>query len=99
MPGGIANKSFVREWDGFCKAMDSNDFLKLPRHSALPLKLISKCVSWAISSFIALLIAMRFDFLKPCSQICPCIVQAGFLDVFDRGCGRTLACAAHFFVV
>lgn len=43
MPGGIANKSFVREWDGFCKAMDTNDFLKLPTHSALPLKLISKC--------------------------------------------------------
>ena len=44
MPGGIANKSFVAEWDAFCKAMDSNDFLKLPSHSALALKLLSKCV-------------------------------------------------------
>lgn len=44
MPGGIANKSFVREWDAFCKAMDSNDFMKLPAHSALALKLLSKCV-------------------------------------------------------
>ena len=43
MPGGIANKSFVREWAGFCAAMDSNDFSKLPGHSALPLMLISKC--------------------------------------------------------
>lgn len=42
MPGGIANKSFVREWDAFCKAMDSNDFMKLPAHSALALKLLSK---------------------------------------------------------
>ena len=42
MPGGIANKSFVREWDGFCAAMDSNDFSKLPRHSAIPLMLVSK---------------------------------------------------------
>ena len=43
MPGGISNKSFVREWDGFCAAMDSNDFTKLPGHSALPLMLVSKC--------------------------------------------------------
>ena len=42
MPGGISNKSFVREWDGFCAAMDSNDFTKLPGHSALPLMLVSK---------------------------------------------------------
>ncbi|CAL8463886.1 g3421 [Coccomyxa elongata] len=42
MPGGIANRSFVREWDCFCKAMDSNDFMKLPGHSALPLKMLSK---------------------------------------------------------
>ena len=33
----------MREWDGFCAAMDSNDFSKLPRHSALPLMLVSKC--------------------------------------------------------
>lgn len=42
MPGGIANRSFVCEWDCFCKAMDSNDFMKLPGHSALPLKMLSK---------------------------------------------------------
>jgi hypothetical protein len=42
MPGGIANRSFVQEWDCFCKAMDSNNFMKLPGHSALPLKLLSK---------------------------------------------------------
>ncbi len=42
MPGGIANRSFVCEWDCFCKAMDSNDFMKLPGHSALPLKMLCK---------------------------------------------------------
>ena len=43
MPGGIANRSFIKEWGGFCAAMDSNNFSKLPRHSALPLMLVSKC--------------------------------------------------------
>ena len=55
MPGGIANKSFVREWAGFCAAMDSNDFSKLPGHSALPLMLISKCVPGFLDSSVLML--------------------------------------------
>jgi hypothetical protein len=45
VPGGVANKSFVAEWACFCQAMDSNDFLRLPSHSALALKLLSKCAA------------------------------------------------------
>ena len=50
MPGGVANKSFVAEWDCFCRAMDSNDFMKLPSHSALALSLLSKCGPWHSSA-------------------------------------------------
>ena len=42
-PGGIANKKFTWELQGFCETMDSNDYWKAPWHSALLLWLISKC--------------------------------------------------------
>ena len=44
-PGGIGVKSFMKEWDGFCAAFDSNNYLKIPWMSAMLIMPISKWAS------------------------------------------------------